>query len=44
MNDAQFKLSQAKQYEPKYKNTLQDPKNEVYIEQNKAQAPVISER
>ena len=34
MNDAQFRLSQAKQYEPRFKNTLQDDKNPVYIPQN----------
>jgi len=34
MNDAQFRLSQAKQYEPRFKNALQDDKNPVYIQQN----------
>jgi hypothetical protein len=34
MNDAQFRLSQAKQYEPRFKNTLQEPENPVYIQQN----------
>jgi len=34
MNDAQFRLSQAKQYEPRFKNTLQDDKNPVYIQPN----------
>jgi hypothetical protein len=34
MNDAQFRLSQAKQYEPRFKNTLQDTENPVYIPQN----------
>ena len=37
MNDAQFRLSQAKQYEPKFKNTLQEPENPVYIQQNQTQ-------
>ena len=34
MNDAQFRLSQAKQYEFRFKNTLQEPENPVYIQQN----------
>lgn len=34
MNDAQFRLSQAQQYEPRFKNTLQDPENPVYIQPN----------
>jgi hypothetical protein len=34
MNEAQFRLSQAKQYEPRFKNALQDDKNPVYIPQN----------
>lgn len=34
MNDAQFRLSQAQQYEPRFKNTLQDVENPVYIPQN----------
>ena len=34
MNDAQFRLSQAKQYEPKFKSALQEPENPVYIPQN----------
>ena len=34
MNDAQFRLSQAKQYEPKFKNALQNTENPVYIPQN----------
>lgn len=34
MNDAQFRLSQAKQYEPRFKNALQEDKNPVYIQQN----------
>jgi len=34
MNDAQFRLSQAKQYEPKFKSALQDTENPVYIQQN----------
>ena len=34
MNDAQFRLSQARQYEPKFKNALQEPENPVYIQQN----------
>ena len=37
MNEAQFKLSQAQQYEPKYKNTLQDDEKQVYIAQNQPQ-------
>lgn len=37
MNDAQFRLSQAKQYEPRFKNTLQEPENPVYIQQNQTQ-------
>ena len=34
MNDAQMRLSQAQQYEPRFKNTLQEPENPVYIQQN----------
>jgi hypothetical protein len=34
MNDAQFRLSQAKQYEPRFKNALQENENPVYIQQN----------
>ena len=34
MNDAQYKLSQASMYKPKYKEALQDDKNDVYIPQN----------
>jgi hypothetical protein len=39
MNEAQFKLSQAQQYEPKYKNALQEGQNEVYIPQNQPSVP-----
>ena len=42
MNDAQFRLSQAKQYEPKFKNTLQEDENPVYIPQSQAEAPKLS--
>jgi len=34
MNDAQYKLSQANMYKPKYKEALQEDKNGVYIPQN----------
>ena len=34
MNDAQYKLSQASMYKPKYKEALQDDKNDVYIPQS----------
>jgi len=34
MNDAQMRLSQAQQYEPRFKNALQEPENPVYIQQN----------
>ena len=34
MNDAQMRLSQAQQYEPRFKKTLQEPENPVYIQQN----------
>ena len=34
MNDAQFRLSQAQHYEPKFKSALQDTENPVYIPQN----------
>ena len=34
MNDAQYKLSQANMYSPKYKEALQDDKNDVYIPQS----------
>lgn len=39
MNEAQMKLSQAQSYEPRYKNTLQEPQKDVYIEQNQNQVP-----
>lgn len=39
MNDAQFRLSQANNYAPQYKNTLQEPEKDVYIEENRPQAP-----
>jgi hypothetical protein len=38
MNDAQMRLSQAQQYEPRFKNTLQEPENPVYIQQNQNQS------
>jgi len=44
MNDAQFRLSQAKQYEPQFKNTLQEPENPVYIPQSQIQAPRLSDK
>jgi len=37
MNEAQLRLSQAQQYEPKFKNTLQEDEKEVYIPQNQPQ-------
>ena len=39
MNESQFKLSQANQYEPKFKNALQEDQNEVYIPQNQPSVP-----
>jgi hypothetical protein len=39
MNDAQFRLSQANNYAPQYKNTLQEPEKDVYIEETRPQAP-----
>ncbi|NDB59884.1 hypothetical protein EB001_15770, partial [bacterium] len=39
MNDAQFKLTQANNYAPQYKNTLQEAEKEVYIPQSQPQAP-----
>ena len=39
MNDAQFRLSQANNYAPQYKNSLQESEKEVYIPQNQPQAP-----
>ena len=38
MNDAQFRLTQANNYAPQYKNTLQEGEKEVYIPQNQPQA------
>ena len=32
MNDAQMRLSQIQQYKPQYKNTLQEPEKDVYIQ------------
>ena len=34
MNDAQFRLSQAQNYEPKFKSSLQPDEKDVYIQQN----------
>jgi hypothetical protein len=39
MNDAQFRLSEAQRYTPQYKNTLQEPEKDVYIQENRPQAP-----
>jgi len=39
MNEAQYRLSQAQAYEPKFKNTLQEGENEVYIPENKPSIP-----
>ena len=38
MNDAQFRLSQVQNYEPRFKNALQEDRNNVYIQQNQPQA------
>lgn len=34
MNDAQYRLSQAQSYQPKYKTALQNDEKDVYIQQN----------
>jgi hypothetical protein len=34
MNDSQMRLSQINQYQPQFKNALQEPENPVYIQQN----------
>jgi hypothetical protein len=34
MNDTQMRLSQMQQYKPQYKNTLQEPEKDVYIQEN----------
>jgi len=39
MNDAQFRLSQAQNYEPKYKSTLQPDEKDVYIQETNPQIP-----
>ena len=39
MNDAQMRLSQIQQYKPQYKNTLQEPEKDVYIQEKAPQAP-----
>jgi hypothetical protein len=39
MNDTQMRLSQMQQYKPQYKNTLQEPEKDVYIQENKPQVP-----
>jgi hypothetical protein len=39
MNEAQFKLSQVQNYRPQYENTLQDDKNNVYIQPERSQVP-----
>ena len=38
MNDAQYRLSQAQSYQPKYKTALQSDEKEVYIQQNETPA------
>jgi hypothetical protein len=38
MNDAQYRLSQAQAYQPKYKTSLQNDEKDVYIEQNQQPA------
>ena len=38
MNDAQYRLSQAQSYQPKYKTSLQNDEKDVYIEQNQQPA------
>ena len=37
MNDAQMRLSQIQQYKPQYKNTLQEPEKDVYIQETRPQ-------
>lgn len=37
MNDAQYRLSQAQAYQPKYKNALQNDEKDIYIQQNQQQ-------
>ena len=39
MNDAQMRLSQMQQYKPQYKNTLQEPEKDVYIQETRPQVP-----
>ena len=39
MNEAQYKLTQAQNYRPQYENTLQDEKNDVYIQPDRPQIP-----
>jgi hypothetical protein len=39
MNDAQFKLTQVQNYRPQYENTLQDERNDVYIQPERPQVP-----
>jgi len=38
MNDAQYRLSQAQSYQPRYKTSLQNDEKEVYIQQNETPA------
>jgi len=39
MNDAQLRLSQVQNYEPKFKEALQEQNNQLYIPQSQPQAP-----
>jgi len=39
MTEAQFKLNQTQNYKPQYESALQEQKNEVYIPQERPQAP-----
>jgi hypothetical protein len=38
MNDAQYRLSQAQSYQPKFKTSLQNDEKDVYIQQNQTPA------
>jgi hypothetical protein len=39
MNDSQLKLSQVQNYQPQFKNSLQEDQNQVYIQQNQQAIP-----
>jgi hypothetical protein len=44
MNEAQYKLTQVRNYRPQYDNALQNEENDVYIQPERTQAPKIDRK